>query len=131
LQSSPCVAAGAVALGLPADVARVGFAAGHALNAADFDSARQTAIDGCHKSDGASVAAKKLCKVVATFSNQCYAIAIDPKDGTPGVGWAIAESQELADKQAIGQCRSTAGSARAGFCKISSANDHGCDGNAK
>jgi hypothetical protein len=86
LQSGPSVTAGALAVGLPADVAHQGFAAGHALNAPDLKTARKRAIDGCHKSTGASTQAKDLCKVIATFSNQCYAIALDPKDGTPGVG---------------------------------------------
>ncbi len=132
LQSCPSVAAGALAVGLPADVARQGFAAGHALNAPDLKTARKRAIDGCHKSTGASAQAKELCKVIATFSNQCYAIALDPKDGTPGVGWSIAENLEMADKQALDQCRTTAGPTRVGFCVIVSPDhDHGCDGSAK
>jgi len=132
LQPGPSIAAGALAIGLPADVARVGFAAGHATNAADMNDARQRAIDGCHKSMNASDAARKLCKVVATFHDSCFAVAIDPKSGTPGVGWAIAENLELADKQAIEQCRTTAGPARRDFCVIlDPPHDHGCDGSAK
>jgi Domain of unknown function (DUF4189) len=130
-QSPPCIADGALAVGLPADVAHVGFAAGHKLNAPDMDAARKGALDGCHTSINASEAAKKLCKVIATFRNQCYAIAIDPKNGTPGVGWSIAESLDKAKEQAIAQCRTTAGADRQQFCVILDARDQGCDGNAK
>ncbi len=74
----------------------------------------------------------QLCKVIATFRDECFAIAIDPKDGTPGVGWAIAENLQMADKQAIDQCRTTAGPTRANFCVIFRPDhDHGCDGRAK
>ena len=105
---------------------------GMQLNAPDLKTARKRAIAGCHKSTGASAQAKELCKVIATFSNQCFAIALDPKDGTPGVGWSIAENLQMADKQALDQCRTTAGPTRVGFCVIVSPDhDHGCDGSAK
>ena len=130
LWSKPSLRAGALAVGVPPDVARQGFAAGHALNAPTPDKARRGATESCHGSTGASEEAKKLCNVVATFSDQCYAIALDPKDGTPGVGWAIAKTQEAADAQAIAQCRNTAGPSRRDFCTIFS-NNRGCDGNAR
>jgi hypothetical protein len=104
LQPSPSVADGALAIGLPADVAHHGFASGRAVNAADMDTGRKIAIDGCRKSLDASEEAKKLCKVVATLRNQCRAIAIDPKSGTPGVGRGIAETRDKADEQAFAQC---------------------------
>ena len=132
LQSCPSIAAGALAVGLPADVAHQGFAAGHSVNAADMDMAQQRALDSCQRSVGGSDVAKQLCKVVATFSEQCYALAIDPKANTPGVGWAIADSLQMADAQAIDACRTRAGRARRDFCAVlSSDEDHGCDGNAK
>jgi len=133
LQPGPSFADGALAVGQSDNVARDGFASGYRLNAPDMDTARKGAIAGCQKSVGASDKAKKLCKVVATFRNQCLAIAIDPKDGTPGVGWSIAENQDMADKQAIEQCRSTAGAARRQFCVIMKdrGTNRGCDGSAK
>lgn len=130
LSSQACMAEGALAIGIPAGGAVKGFAGGHALNVPDMQKARDGALDGCHKSIGASDAAKKACGVVATFKNQCYAIALDPKDGTPGIGWGIAESQQLAVSQALQQCRNTAGADRAQFCTVPERN-RGCDGNAK
>jgi uncharacterized protein DUF4189 len=130
--SKPSLPEGAIAVGVPPDVATQGFAAGHAVNAPTPDEAGKSALDGCHKSDGASAAAKKLCNVVATFNNQCFSFAIDPQSGTPGAGWAIAETQEKADAEAIVQCQNTAGPSRRDFCTIVSKElDHGCDGNAK
>jgi len=131
--TSPSIADGALAVGLPADVVHYGFASGFRLNAPDMATARTGAIQGCQKSVGASDAAKKLCKVIATFHNQCFAIAIDPKNGTPGVGWSIAENQDMADKQAIAQCRTTAGPDRQEFCVVMKDRgiNRGCDGTAK
>jgi Domain of unknown function (DUF4189) len=126
---------GALAVGMPADVARLGFAYGSALDAASMDAARSAAIDGCRGALGnASAELRKLCKVVATFRNQCFAVAMDPKDGTPGVGWAIAENQRMADRQAIEQCRTTAGASRRDFCTLDvqpGARSRGCDGAVK
>jgi hypothetical protein len=130
LWSQPSVADGAIAIGIPPGGVVKGYAGGHSLNAADTKSARDGAVDGCHKSTGASDAAKKACAVVATFKDKCYAIALDPKDGTPGAGWGVAETQALADQQALQKCRDTAGADRQQFCEVPTTN-HGCDGTAK
>jgi Domain of unknown function (DUF4189) len=130
LWSQPGIAAGAIAIGIPPGGVVKGFAGGHSLNAADMPSAREGAVNGCHKSTGASDAAQKACSVVATFKDECYAIALDPKDGTPGAGWAVAETQALADAQAVQQCRNTSPPDRQKFCEVPSTN-HGCDGTAK
>ena len=34
-----------------------------------------------------------ICRVVMNFSQECYALAFDPKAGTPGVGWAISDDK--------------------------------------
>ena len=130
----PCVsiAAGAIAVGLPPDVAYQGFAAGHSVNVADTDTAQQIALDSCRRAIGGSDVAKGLCKVVATFSDQCYALAIDPKANTRGVGWAIAENLQKADEQAMDQCRARSAPNRRDHCVVlTPAEDHGCDGTAK
>jgi hypothetical protein len=129
LAARPGLAAGAVAIGIPPGGIVEGFAGGHTLDAASMADARESAVDGCRKSTGASDAAKNACAVVASFKDECYAIALDPKDGTPGAGWAIAETQALADDEAVQQCRNTSTADRKKFCEVPSTN-HGCDGTA-
>ena len=56
------------------------------------------------------------CITVGTFKGECYAISFDPKPGTPGAGWAIASSKDLAEERAIGNCKVTAGNNRRDYC---------------
>ena len=130
LWSQPSLAVGAIAVGIAPGGVIKGFAGGHAFNAPDAEKARQGAINGCHKSTGAPKTAQDACAVVATFKDQCYAIAIDPKDGTPGAGWAVDETQAIADSEALQQCRNTSPADRKNFCIVPATN-HGCDGDAK
>jgi Domain of unknown function (DUF4189) len=92
------------------------------------EDAKAKALGGC-KSNG-SQTAKDLCSIVATFQNQCVAEALDPQDGTPGFGWAMADASEEAKRQALAKCRDTAGATRQDACIIP---DKGlwCDGSAK
>jgi hypothetical protein len=53
---------------------------------------------------------------------------MDPKDATPGVGWAIAPSLKAASRGALAKCVATAGSGRRDACKVTHAK---CDGSAK
>lgn len=104
LQSCPAAAEGALAVGLPKDVAKDGFAYGYSTGKADTKTARDAALDLCRKpADNRSVQARALCAVVGTFNNQCVAVAMDPGTGTPGVGWAIAGDLASAQAGAIAQ----------------------------
>ena len=49
LWSHSAAADGALAVGLPSDVAKGGFASGYSYNAKTTDDARATAMDYCHK----------------------------------------------------------------------------------
>ena len=124
----PCLAAGALAAGVPDDVSQQGLSLYTEVNSPNSARAQSLAVAGC-KSIG-SPTSKSLCKVVATFSNQCAAEAIDPKDGTPGFGWAIADNSTDAKNQALANCRATAGPTRQDACVVG---DKGlwCDGSAK
>jgi hypothetical protein len=121
-------AEGAIAVGLPADVAHFGFASGVAANRASYEAARGAAMQSCRAAAGATNQAHALCTVVATGRNQCFAVAIDPMDGTPGIGWSIAESAMAAQGQALALCQSTAGANRAQSCVVSQTQ---CDGEAR
>jgi hypothetical protein len=122
--------AGALAVALPADVAKSGFSYGYSNNNADAAHAQAAALNACRTTKDASNDAnlRSLCKVVLNYSNQCIAVAMDPAAGTPGVGWAVANDLRSAERQALGQCQETAGPGRRAACVI----DHSaCDGNAR
>jgi hypothetical protein len=128
-QIGPCLAAGAVAIGLPSDVAKQGVSMGNSVRYKTMDEAKSAAVSNCKLSGTDQT--KALCKVVATFQNQCSALAIDPKPGTPGFGWAIADTSQAASKQALANCRKTAGPARKDACQLDNAKPVQCDGSAK
>jgi hypothetical protein len=115
---------GALAIGLPSDVAKQGFASGYSYNAENVDGARKTALDYCRRAP-TNERARSLCSIVETFSHKCVAVAMDPKAGTPGVGWSVAESKAAAESEALARCAATAGDGRRDSCKLSDSN---CDG---
>ncbi len=124
IKAGSAIADGAVAVGISP---KGGYAIGIAINKPDEESARQSALDLCRKSKDAPVTATSRCEVLDTFRNKCVASAIDPGAGTPGEGWAIAETQRAADVEAMKRCKSTAGPTRQSFCKVT---DRRCDGTA-
>jgi hypothetical protein len=121
----PAAADGAIAIGAPADVSRYGYVYGYQLNAASKSEASDKALTNCRNAPNASDEAKNLCVVAMTFRNQCVAVAMDPKVGTPGAGWAIATVRQDAIDQAMANCKATAGANRRDSCQLSNA---GCDG---
>src|ERR1700730_14872108 len=124
------MAAGAVAVGEPADISKDGVAIYTFVNADSADAAKKKALEGCKGLEHASATSKALCKVVATFENQCVAESLDPQSGTPGFGWAMARNSSAAREQAISNCRDTAGPTRQSFCVVE-ARALWCDGSAK
>jgi hypothetical protein len=106
---------GAVALGSTGDVVRDGIAFGLAVNEAK-ETAAETAVKRCRTFKAR--AAAERCKIVATFSGECFAIAYDPKPGTPGAGWGVGPDQITANLKAIAMCEQEAGPARKGFCQV-------------
>ena len=124
-----CMAAGAVAVGQPADIAKDGVSIFTYVDALTTEIAKEKALAGC-KGTRASATARSLCKIVATFQNQCVAQAIDPDDGTPGFGWAMAPNSQEAKRQALANCRDTAGPTRQNACVVDR-QSLWCDGSAK
>lgn len=119
---------GAVAVGLPADVAKEGVAFGWAINSATRQQAERDALGQCHAFLDAPKPTRDLCAVLRAFKDECIAIALDPEAGTPGVGWAVLPAKQAAEAKAMADCRATAGTAREGFCKVTTSR---CDGNAR
>jgi hypothetical protein len=119
---------GALAVGEPADVAAEGFAYGFALDQANAENAGADALRDCRKeTPGVDPRAQALCRVVQAFKDQCFAVAMDPKDATPGVGWAVDASKESASRAALAKCVATAGADRRDACEVTHS---GCDGSA-
>ncbi len=114
---------GALAVGSTGDVVTFGIALGMAV---DLPKAKagEAALERCRAFKGASRAAVASCEIKATFSRQCYAVAIDPQSGTPGAGWGVGGDQIEANDKAMTMCEETAGAARKAFCQVAGA---GCD----
>ncbi len=121
---SPATSAGAVAIGEPEHIEKRGVAVGFSHNYERKDAAEAEALKRCLGFQGAPADTRALCKVVKSYENQCYSIALDPKNGTPGFGWAVMTEQAKADEAAMGNCRRTAGRSRVDFCKVM---ERGCD----
>lgn len=112
---------GALAVGSTGDVVRDGIAFGMVVDEPKATAAA-TALKRCRTFKAR--AAAERCNVVATFSGECFAVAYDPKPGTPGAGWGIGRDQTTANGKAIAMCEETAGAERQGYCRVESA---GCD----
>jgi len=125
LSASPGAADGAVAIGVPSDVAKQGVAQGYSYNAKTPDDARRVAMGYCEDVTKSSKQAVTLCKVVKIFHEQCVALALDPKPGTPGYGWGVGDDKDAAEKAAMAMCLDTAGANRQQYCKVDASD---CDG---
>jgi hypothetical protein len=108
---------GALAVGSTADVAKDGIAIGTSINYKSPEEAEQAAMERCKGYKPAPKAAAQ-CRSVGNFKGECYAISFDPKDGTPGAGWAIAATKAVAEQRAMANCQITAGEGRRDFCRI-------------
>jgi hypothetical protein len=112
---------GALAVGTTGDVVKDGIAFGTAIDVPK-EVAAAAALARCRTFEARAAASH--CEVVATFSRGCFAVAYDPKSGTPGAGWGVGPDQATAYSKAIAMCKATAGPGREGFCEVKSA---GCD----
>jgi Domain of unknown function (DUF4189) len=123
-------AAGALAVALPPDVAKGGFSYGYANDKADDETAAARALELCRATKDAANDPKlrSLCKVIQNYSDKCVAVAMDPAEGTPGIGWAVAVDKRSAEHDALIKCEATAGPGRAAACEISHSD---CDGSAQ
>jgi uncharacterized protein DUF4189 len=117
IAGSPARADGALAVGSTSDVIKDGIAVGTSINYDTANEAIAAAMKRCSDYKPAPKAAA-MCQPVGTFKGECYAVSFDPKEGTPGAGWAIAPSKALAEERAMANCQITAGADRREFCKV-------------
>jgi hypothetical protein len=125
-QTHPGTAAGAIAIGQPDDVAKRGISMGFSADRDTIAEAKARSMILCR--DSGTLISSTLCRIVATFENQCVAVAIDPQVGTPGFGWAVADTEQASKNKALSACQATAGPSRRDACRIT---DSYCDGSAK
>lgn len=118
-------AEGALAIALPGDVATDGISYGWSYNYDNAADASAHALSECRTADDAPRETRELCRIVATFRDRCVAVAVDPRDGTPGHGWAIANSQSDADRDALDACERASDQKNKGYCRLIGG---GCDG---
>src|SRR5579871_1976503 len=95
LRPSAGLADGALAVALPPDVAKKGFSYGYSYNHPDADKAEADSLERCRNSTK-NESLRALCRVTENFRDRCIAVAMDPRDGTPGVGWSIADNYRTA-----------------------------------
>ena len=116
-------AASALAVGVTGDP-NDGIAFGLAYNHDTVENAQAAALKECQEFKGALKAAK-TCRLIGSIQKGCVSIAFDPKSDSPGMGWAVANDRNSAERQAIDACRATAPADRQQFCKV---DDTACDG---
>jgi hypothetical protein len=109
----------AFAAGIPDDVASQGVALGTGYNYSSRDGAEARALQECQTQQDAPQSTRDLCKIVDHFDGRCLSVSLDPKAGTPGFGWAVADTEDAANDQALTLCRQSAGSDRAPYCVVS------------
>ncbi len=105
---SAAFAYGAVATGLPSNVAKNGFAVGASTDFPSTKTAASEAMKQC-KSGNSKISARSLCKVVKTFKGQCFAVAYDARSGKSGFGWSVTSSRWKARSEALATCRANGG----------------------
>lgn len=122
---SQALADGSIAIAQPADDS--GFSIGVSYNWESRAGADAEAFRQCQSREaGLAPEQRAVCRLAATYDNQCMALAKDEEDGGTAWGWGIGADQVEADGVAMRQCRNYAG-ARGDYCRITMRH---CDGAA-
>ena len=124
LVGTGALARGTIAIALPRDIGADGLAIGLSWNYQSTAEADAEALLKCRTFMQVSEAVRSLCAVMGRFDNQCVSVAMDPQPGTYGFGWAVAATQQEADRISMQNCRRTSSPDRASFCAVS---DRQCD----
>jgi hypothetical protein len=98
---------------------------GWALNYPTKEAAQAEALKRCRNFQDAPQSTKDLCRIVESFRQRCLAVALDPENGTTGLGWAVAKRQQEAEDLAMDRCMDTSTKQRREFCRVTLTR---CDG---
>lgn len=104
LSAIPAAADGAVAMGMPGGDPNNGVRTWIATNEKSVEEASEKAMKGCKAAKNAKVAA--ACKIVETFRNECFALAVNggATDPVTAVGWGFSSDSKVAVSRAVAQC---------------------------
>lgn len=107
---------GALVVGSTGDLGGDGVAMGYTVNFGTRNEAVNEATKECRNYPAPKAAAR--CKLVATYRNECVAVALDPQPGMTGTGWSFGPTKAIAQERALGVCRATANAGRENACAI-------------
>ena len=99
---SLAAADGVLAIGVTAPITQGGVTYGFVRNFTPRATAQAAAVDTCRKLANVREAAES-CHVVATFTDQCFAIAFAPQAAV-GLAWAIDDDKHGAERKAMNDC---------------------------
>lgn len=108
--AGPAHADGVLAVGVTAPIVQGGLTFGYVRNFSPRASAQAAALDTCRRLANVPQAAEN-CRVVATFTDQCFAIAFVPQAAT-GLAWAVNSDRQEAERKAMNDCATAAGADR-------------------
>ncbi len=118
ITAAPASAHGVIAIGRPASIAQQGLAIGYSWNFPTSADATADAMKQCSTFKDAPDSTRALCKTNADFTGKCLAIAMDPRPGTEGFGWAVAVKQIDASTTALQDCKRIDGADNADACVV-------------
>jgi tetratricopeptide (TPR) repeat protein len=120
--TGPVRADGVLAIGVTSPIVQGGLTYGYVRNFSPRASAQAAAVDTCRRLANVPPAAEN-CRVVAQFTDRCFAIAFVPQAAT-GLVWAVDSDRREAERKAMNDCAAAAGNDR-DKCRIVQSR---CDG---
>ena len=109
---------GAIAIGGNEKDKSQGIAFGLSFNMATNAGAELRAIQECLKIAVAPAEARADCKIIAHFTHEWIAVAMDRSAGAPGFGWSAGADQASAQSAARESCLETSPESRRAFCEV-------------
>jgi hypothetical protein len=99
---SPARGEAALAIGIPKEGLRDGFAYAWEVRAKNYAEAERKALQGCQDQARNYGVSPSRCKVVETFKGRCVSVAFD--SGERWAGWAVAADSKAAVAAALQKC---------------------------
>jgi Domain of unknown function (DUF4189) len=97
-------AVGAIAVGVAPGGVQNGFTYAVSSGYSTEAEAEMNVLQKCRTTPQSNAASHSRCLLIGAFTNQCAAVAMDPKNGTPGAGWFIANDLATANRLALASC---------------------------